>query len=330
LTGATLFGQYDLPADCYLSGDMQVYRSIDNLPSFKNAVITIGTFDGVHLGHQKVFSALKTESLQQEGESIVITFHPHPRKIVQHDASLQLINTLDEKTELFSKHAIDHCVIVPFTTQFSEQTAEEYIENFLVNTFHPKSIIIGYDHHFGKDRKGNFLLLEQYAARSNFNLVEIPKHLLHEIAISSTKIREAILEGDIKTANDLLGYDYFFEGLVVAGDGIGKQLGYPTANLEHTDPEKIHLGHGVYAVEAIIEGEIKGGMLSIGNRPTLKNSGEKVEVNVFDFEKNIYGQPIRIIVKKFLRRQEKYNSLEELKVQLVKDKEEAITALNNK
>lgn len=309
---------------------MLVHRSIDNLPAFKNASITIGTFDGVHLGHQKIIDALKLESIRQSGESVVVTFHPHPRKILQHEKPLDLINTLDEKIELFSKHGIDHLVIVPFTNQFSEQTAEEYIENFLVKTFRPASIIIGYDHHFGKDRKGNFNLLKLYAAKWNYNLVEIPKHLLDEIAISSTKIRNAISGSDVEAANQLLGYDFFFEGLVVTGDGIGKDLGYPTANLEYTDPEKIHLGHGVYAVTVMLESEVKEGMLSIGNRPTLKNSDDKVEVNIFDFNRNIYGQPIRIIVKRFLRPQVKYNSLEELKIQLAKDKKNSQIILNPK
>lgn len=306
---------------------MQVHRSISELPRFRNAVITIGTFDGVHEGHRTIIAALKEEAQRTGGESVIITFHPHPRKIVQHDSSLQLINTLEEKTELLSRQGIDHLVVVPFTAEFSEQSAESYIEYFLVNRFHPKVIIIGYDHHFGKDRRGNFHLLQEQAAHWGYRLIEIPRHVIDEIGISSTKIRKALLECDTETANLLLGYDFFFEGRVVHGDALGRQLGYPTANLEYTDPQKIHPGHGVYAVYVDVQGERKKGMLSIGNRPTLERSEEKVEVNIFDFDKNIYGETIRITIKKFLRPQEKYSSLEELTAQLAKDREESVVAL---
>lgn len=306
---------------------MQVHRSISELPGFRNAVITIGTFDGVHEGHRTIIAALKEEARRTGGESVIITFHPHPRKIVQHDSSLQLINTLEEKTELLSRQGIDHLVVVPFTAEFSEQSAESYIEHFLMNRFHPKVIIIGYDHHFGKDRRGNFHLLQEQAAHWGYRLIEIPRHVIEEIGISSTKIRKALLECDTETANLLLGYDFFFEGRVVHGDALGRQLGYPTANLEYTDPEKIHPGHGVYAVYVDVQGERKKGMLSIGNRPTLERSEEKVEVNIFDFDKNIYGETIRVTIKKFLRPQEKYSSLEELTTQLAKDREESVAVL---
>jgi riboflavin kinase/FMN adenylyltransferase len=306
---------------------MQVYRSIQELPSFNNAVVTIGTFDGVHAGHLQVIEALKKEAANIQGESVIITFHPHPRKIVQHDLSLHLINTLDEKIGLLSNQQIDHLVVVPFTEHFSEQSATDYIEQFLVKNFQPKVIIIGYDHHFGKDRKGNFRLLEENAGKYGYRLVEIPKHVLNEIGISSTKIRKAIMESDIETANRLLGYPFFFEGKVVRGDALGRQLGYPTANLEYTDPEKIHLGHGVFAVRVRVRGQIKKGMLSIGNRPTLNIPGEKVEVNIFDFHQEIYDDTIQVIVHHFLRKQEKYNSLAELTRQIEKDKEDSLRLL---
>jgi riboflavin kinase/FMN adenylyltransferase len=304
---------------------MQVHRSIEELPEIKNAVLTIGTFDGVHLGHQKIIDALKKEA--EGGESVVITFHPHPRKIVQHDTSLHLINTLEEKIELLSGKGIDHLVIVPFTKEFSELSAEAYIEKFLVKTFHPSTIIIGYDHHFGKERSGNFKLLKQYSEIWKYKLIEIPKHVLQEIAISSTTIRESILSGDLETANRLLGYDFFFEGQVVRGDGLGRQLGYPTANLEYADPEKIHPGHGVYAVEVLVDGIIKKGMLSIGTRPTLDDPSEKTEVNIFDLDEDLYGRTLRVILKKFLRHQVKYNNLDDLIKQLEKDKEDSLKVL---
>lgn len=306
---------------------MRVHRSIEQLPSFSNAVITIGTFDGVHEGHKKIIDALIREAASVQGESVIISFHPHPRKIVNPDEHLQLINTLDEKTELLSKTGIDHLVIVPFSYEFSEQTADEYIENFLIKKFHPHTIIIGYDHHFGKERKGNFMLLAEKADRYGYRLLEIPKYILDEIAVSSTKIRNALLQSDVETANRLLGYEFFFEGTVIKGDQLGRRLGYPTANLQYTDPEKIRLGHGVYAAYAEMDGKQFKGMLSIGSRPTLENSDERVEINIFSFDEEIYNQKIRVIVKKYLRPQEKYSSLEELKLQLAVDRKNSLAVL---
>jgi len=306
---------------------MQVHRTIENLPPFNNAVITIGTFDGVHEGHKKIITALLSKAEEVGGESLIITFDPHPRKIVNPHEPLQLINTLDEKIELLSKAGIDHLVVVPFTHEFAEQTAEQYIKNFLIDNFHPQIIIIGHDHHFGKGRKGNYKLLEEKAEVYNYQLVEIPKHVLDEIAVSSTKIRKALSESNVETANKLLGYDFFFEGRVLEGDKLGRQLGYPTANLQYTDKDKLQLGHGVYAVYVVIGSITKKGMLSIGNRPTLTNSEERIEVNIFEWDQDIYGHTIRVIVKKFLRPQEKYNSLEELIQQLAKDREVSLSVL---
>ena len=306
---------------------MQVHRTIENLPPFNNAVITIGTFDGVHEGHKKIITALLSKAEEVGGESLIITFDPHPRKIVNPHEPLQLINTLDEKIELLSKAGIDHLVVVPFTHEFAEQTAEQYIKNFLIDNFHPQIIIIGHDHHFGKGRKGNYKLLEEKAEVYNYQLVEIPKHVLDEIAVSSTKIRKALSESNIETANKLLGYDFFFEGRVLEGDKLGRQLGYPTANMHYADKEKIQLGQGVYAVYVVIGSTTKKGMLSIGNRPTLPNSDERIEVNIFEWDEDIYGLTIRVIIKKFLRPQEKYNSLDELIQQLGKDREASLSVL---
>lgn len=306
---------------------MQVHRGIENLPVFTNSVITIGTFDGVHEGHRKIISSLVNQARKVNGESVIITFDPHPRKVVKPDESLQLINTLEEKIELLTATGIDHLVIVSFTKEFADLTAEQYISDFLIKNFQPNTIIIGYDHHFGKNRQGNFLLMEEKAPVYHYTLLEIPKHELEHIGISSTKIRTALLESDIATANKLLGYEFFFEGAVIHGDKLGRKLGYPTANLSYTDPEKIHLGYGIYAVHVVINERILKGMLSIGNRPTLVNSDDRVEVNMFDFDEEIYGETIRVIVKKYLRGQEKYNSLDELVVQLGKDKQESLDAL---
>jgi riboflavin kinase / FMN adenylyltransferase len=306
---------------------MQVHRDLDQLPSFNNAVITIGTFDGVHAGHRKIIDALVLEARAAEGESVIITFHPHPRKIIHPDAHLQLINTLEEKIELLHASGIDHLVVVPFTREFSEIPADDYIADFLIKKFRPHTIIIGYDHHFGKERKGNFMLLAAQADRFQYKLLEIPRYLLNEIAVSSTKIRDALLESSVEEANRLLGYPYFFKGIVVRGDQMGRKLGYPTANLEYTDTEKIHLGHGVYAVHVEVDAIRKKGMLSIGTRPTLNGSDERVEVHIFDFDAEIYGHLLRVTVRKFLRAQEKFATLEELKTQMALDQQNSLLYL---
>ncbi|MGZ3950354.1 MAG: bifunctional riboflavin kinase/FAD synthetase [Flavisolibacter sp.] len=314
-------------ATVFILAAMQVHRSTEKLPLFTNAVITIGTFDGVHEGHKKIVDALIREARSVQGEAVIITFDPHPRKIVKPNEHLQLINTLDEKIELLEKTGIDHLVIIPFNRAFAGQTADEYIANFLVAKFNPHTIIIGYDHHFGKERQGNFMLLAQEADKYNYRLLEIPKYILQEVAVSSTQIRKALLDSDIETANKLLGYDFFFEGIVIRGDQLGRKLGYPTANLDYTELDKIHLGHGVYAAIAEVNGARYKGMLSIGNRPTLQNSNERVEINLFEFDDEIYGETVRVVVKNYLRGQEKYSSLEELKLQLAIDKQHSLAVL---
>jgi riboflavin kinase/FMN adenylyltransferase len=325
---------------------MEVYRSVEQLPPLKNAVITIGTFDGVHEGHRKIITHLKQEAVTINGETVIITFHPHPRKVVSSlILGIRLINTLDEKIELLAEAGIDHLVIIPFTEAFADQSAEDYIQNFLIKNFHPHTIITGYDHRFGKDRLGDYRLLEKMAPVYDYVLKEIPKHVLDEIAISSTNIREAIIHSDIQTANKLLGYDFFFEGLVVDGDKLGRKLGYPTANLKMTDEEKIILGNGIYAVyvgvseqsEIINKGTAYSrftihdsrykGMMSIGFRPTVDGKKKVIEVNIFDFDKEIYGKIVRVYIKKYLRPEIKFNDLDELVKQIDQDKIESLKVL---
>lgn len=307
---------------------MQVHYDIDHLPIFKNAVITIGTFDGVHMGHRQIIDKLKQEAKAINGETAIVTFHPHPRKVVSSTIlGIRLINTMDEKIGLLESLGIDHLVVVPFTDAFANQQAEDYVEHFLVNKFQPHTIIIGYDHRFGKERKGDYLLLEKLAPVFNYQLKEIPKHVLDEISISSTKIREALLEGKIEIADKLLGYEFFFSGTVIHGDKLGRKLGYPTANLKIADEEKIIPGNGIYAVYANV-GDVKlKGMMSIGFRPTVDGKKRVVEVNLFDFDKEIYGQPVKVFVKKYLREEVKFNSLEDLVKQIDKDKIESLKVL---
>lgn len=311
---------------------MNVHSDILHLPAFRNAVITIGTFDGVHTGHKQIIRQLRQEAEKVNGESVIITFDPHPRKVIGSPTSrnLKLINTPQEKAELLASEGIDHLVIVPFTAAFAAQSADAYVRHFLMEKFHPHTIIIGYDHRFGQGRLGDFKLLEQYGAELGFHLVEIPVHLLHEISVSSTNIRQAIEHCDMATANELLGYDFFFEGKVIEGNKLGRTLGFPTANLAMDNPEKIIPGNGVYAVLA--EGKmnlhpdqefVKKGMMNIGVRPTVGGTGLVIEVHLLDFNGDLYGQALRISVKRFLRAEQKFSGLEALKEQLERDQENA-------
>jgi riboflavin kinase/FMN adenylyltransferase len=307
---------------------MQIHRDINNLPDFNNAVVTIGTFDGVHLGHKQIIEHLIQEARLAHGESVIITFHPHPRKVVSSVITgVRLINTLDERIELVEKTGIDHLVIVPFTDYFANQSAESYISDFLVKLFNPHTIIIGYDHRFGKDRSGDYKLLEQKATVFNFKLKEIPEHILHSIKVSSTNIRNAILNSQIEEANSFLGYFFFFNGLVFHGDKIGRTIGYPTANLSCIDDEKISLGDGIYAVYVDVDGIRYKGMMSIGFRPTVDGKLRVTEVNIFEFNKEIYDQLIRVTVKKYLRSEVKFNGLDALKEQLHQDKIASLACL---
>ena len=305
---------------------MQVHRDIDNLPAFHNAVITVGTFDGVHMGHRQIIDKLKSEAKAINGETVIITFYPHPRKIISSTIlGIRLINTLDEKIELLEQLGIDHLVVVPFTEAFANQLAEEYVKNLLIDKFHPHTIIIGYDHRFGKERKGDYLLLERFASEHNYQLKEIPKHVLEEISISSTKIRESLLAGKIEVVDKLLGYEFFFSGIVVHGNKLGRKLGYPTANLKVTDEEKIIPGDGIYAVYAQPEeyDQRLKGMMSIGFRPTVDGKKRVIEVNIFDFDKDIYDETLKVYVKKYLREEIKFNGLDDLVKQMGLDKIES-------
>jgi len=312
---------------------MTVYTDIQNLPIFKNAVITIGTFDGVHFGHQQILSLMKSAAKQVNGETVIITFHPHPRKIIgANKAPIYLLNTLDEKINLLEKYDIDHLVIIPFTEKFAQQSAEDYIADFLVNTFHPQTIIIGHDHRFGRDRIGDFQLLEDKALKFGYQVKEIPGYMLNDVTISSTKIREALLNGDIEKAHDLLSYDYYFTGKIVKGNQLGRTIGYPTANIKMMDENKLIPCNGVYSVLVSNE-NLKinqlGGMMNIGYRPTVEGNERTIEVNLFNFDQSIYDENLTITLKKYLRSEEKFSGLDKLKIQLEKDKQAALDSLKN-
>jgi riboflavin kinase/FMN adenylyltransferase len=305
---------------------MQVHTNSGSLPPFRRAVLTIGTFDGVHSGHQQILAQLKEEATLVDGETVIITFDPHPRRIIPGQKPVSLINTLEEKIELLSRQGIDHLIIVPFTEEFSKLDAEAYVRDFLVARFHPHSIIIGYDHRFGQGRMGDYQLLETLSPTYNYTLREIPVHVLDAISVSSTRIRQAISSNEIETVNELLGYPFFFEGMVVQGNQLGRTIGYPTANLEIQNKEKILPGNGVYAVELSIPNQNNGrlkGMMNIGFRPTVDGKKKVIEVNIFDFTDYIYGQIVRVYVKKYLRPEQKFLDLDALTAQLATDKKEA-------
>ena len=311
---------------------MNIYRDITELPLFKNAIITIGTFDGVHNGHRQILNQLIEEANEVDGTPVVITFYPHPKQIVGNDlSSVLVLNTLEEKSALLAEVGIEHLVVVPFTKEFAEQSAEDYIKNFLVSSFNPHTIIIGYDHRFGKNRAGNYELLEVKGQEFNYRVKEIPEHILHNITISSTKIRTQLLEGNISTANELLGYDYFFSGNVITGKQLGRTIGFPTANLAINIESKLIPGNGVYAVTVQIENDktIFNGMMNIGVRPTFEKTERTIEVNIFDFDSSIYDKQLTVHIKTRLRDEMKFDGIDSLKNQLNRDREMAISHLTN-
>lgn len=311
---------------------MNVFFDLQQLPAFKNAVITIGTFDGVHEGHKKILAQLKSEAKKVNGETVVITFHPHPRNIVGDVSGVSLLTSLKEKTQLLQEQQIDNLVVVSFTEEFANYSAEQYIQEFLYQKFHPHTIIIGYDHRFGKERQGDFLLLEKLAKQFNFRVKEINKEVIEEIAISSTRIRKALRKCNITIANKLLGYAYFFEGIVMEGDKLGRTIGYPTANLQITDEEKLVPADGVYAVLVYCETQSNKalkGMMYIGSRPVVNGKRRVIEVNIFYFDEEIYGKKLRVELIDFIRGDMQLKNFNELKVQLALDKVEVLKKLSN-
>ncbi len=311
---------------------MKVFKELSALKGFSNTVITIGSFDGVHTGHQKILERVKQLAKEVEGESVLITFHPHPRLVIEGEHSnLQLLSTIDEKIELVKKYGIDNLVIVPFTLEFSKQSPENYILNFLVHHFHPSRIVIGYDHHFGNQRKGDINLLKSYEEQCGFLVEEIPKQEIDHIAVSSSKVRKALSEGEIITATELLNHYFSITGEVIKGLSLGKELGFPTANLKIHDRYKLTPAVGIYAVYIHHNGHRYDGMLYLGNRPTIENATNYViEVNIFDFDKNIYGENLKVDFVRRIRDDEKFPGLESLKAQLIQDKANALAVLGER
>lgn len=311
---------------------MKIYHHIDEFTPVKNAVVTIGTFDGVHLGHRKIIARIKELADATGGETVILTFFPHPRMILHpEDESLKLINTIDEKAQLLEQLGVDHLIITPFSRDFSNQTAEEYIRDVLVKQIGTKTIVIGYDHRFGKDRQGGLQDLLRLAPAYGFEVVEIPEQDVNDVAISSTRIRTALLDNDIYIANECLGYPFFITGKVIRGDQLGRELGYPTANLMIEEQYKLIPANGIFAVKVQVNNSEHTGMAYIGHRPTVNGMTRNIEVNIFDFDADIYNQQLRMEFLHFVRGDIKFSSLEALTVQLAKDKEDvqALLVMNN-
>ena len=335
---------------------MKIYHNLSEFTKLSNAIVTIGTFDGVHFGHQKIIKQLVAKAKADHGESVILTFFPHPRLIIDpENQDLKMINTINEKAEILKSLGVDHLIITPFTRDFSNQLPDDYIKNTLVNDIGTKHIIIGYDHRFGKDRSGNLADLKAAGIHFGFTVEEIMEQDIHDVAVSSTKIRQALLAGDVGLASDYLGYAFSIFGRVIKGDKIGRTIGFPTANIFVEETYKLIPGDGIYAVT--VEMEVRSselevgsselgaeapesstlnvqpstsnlkpfkGMAYIGQRPTINGMTRNIEVNIFDFNQEIYGQDIKMNFLKFLRHDVKFTGLEALKIQLQQDKEDTL------
>lgn len=327
---------------------MKTYNNLSAFKPLKNAVVTIGTFDGVHIGHQKIIKQLVAKAKEIDAESVILTFFPHPRMIIDpENQNLKMISTIAEKAEKIADLGVDHLIITPFTRDFSNLSAETYIEKILVEKIGTKHIIIGYDHRFGKNRSGNLEDLKRAGITYGFTIDEIAAQDIHAVSVSSSKIREAILAGDVSLAADYLGYPFSISGQVIKGDKIGRTIGFPTANIFVEETYKLIPCDGIYAVTVELEEKVKGeslkakgdlqkpstlnpqpstftGMAYIGQRPTINGMTRNIEVNIFNFDKEIYGQNIKMNFLKFLRHDEKFSGLEDLKTQLQLDKENTL------
>jgi riboflavin kinase/FMN adenylyltransferase len=307
---------------------MKIYHGIDDFTKLDNAVVTSGTFDGVHVGHQKILSRLQEIAGRNHGETVVITYWPHPRLVLHpEDSTLKLLNTFEEKAALLKDQGIQHLIRIPFTKEFSQLTSEQFIQKILVETIGTKKLVIGYDHHFGKNREGTFEQLKANAPKYGFEVEEIPRQDIDHIGVSSTQIRHALERGDVETAGHFLARPYSLTGRVIAGDKIGRLLGYPTANIDLDTRHKLIPMDGIYAATVQHEQKVYKGMLYIGYRPTINGTKLNIEVNIFDFNQDIYGESLTVYFHKLIRGDEKFSDLEQLKLKLKSDKEKTLLAL---
>ena len=300
---------------------MRVFRHLNDLPEFQRAVVTIGSFDGVHRGHQEILSRVRRLAQQYDGESVVVTFSPHPRRVLQPNfTELQLLTTTEEKIQLLERYGIQNVVVVPFTLEWSRQSPQAYLNNFLLK-FRPAAVVIGYDHRFGRARAGTVDLLREHALEHNYEVVQIERQEVAAITVSSTETRRAVSRGEVARAHELMGHCFPLSGPVVEGQRIGTEIGFPTANVQITDPDKLIPPDGIYAVRAVVRSRRYDGMLYIGGRPSIPGAkGRTIEVNLFDFSETIYGESIQLELLHFVRGDAKFDSLTELTEQLHRDR----------
>ena len=305
--------------------------TVRNISKYKEeypTVITIGTFDGVHIGHLKILNKIINHAKNTALKSSVLTFFPHPRMVLQKDTNIKLLNTIDEKINILERLGLDVLIIHPFTKEFSRLTATEFVRDILVNTLNTKKVIIGYDHRFGRNRNANINDLVTFGNTYEFSVDEIPAQEIDDVSVSSTKIRKALEEGDIETANSYLGYEYMLTGTIIKGKGIGKQLGYPTANLSIAEDYKLIPKNGAYIVNSTINGKIVYGMMNIGFNPTVDGTKQSIEVNFFDFDADLYNLKLQVNILVRLRDEHKFESVDALKAQLAIDKEKSLHYIN--
>ena len=307
---------------------MKVIENYKNFSISKKSIVTIGTFDGVHVGHQKIMEQLVATAQENNANSVLLTFFPHPRMVLQKDNSLKLINTIAEKIEILEKTGLDYLIIHPFDKDFSRLTAFDFVRTILVNHLNTAELVIGYDHRFGKNREGNFEQLQEYGHMYDFKVTEIPAQDINQISVSSTKIRNAILNAEIEKANEYLGYSFSLEGTVVSGEKLGNTIGYPTANIDLLESYKLIPKTGAYLIRSFLHGKTIYGMMNIGNRPTVNGVKETIEVHFFDLNKDLYGRQLTIELLTFLRDEQKFSSIEELKKQLFLDKEKSLELIS--
>jgi riboflavin kinase/FMN adenylyltransferase len=308
---------------------VKIFHSLCDFSLTKNTIITIGTFDGVHIGHRKILEKIIHNAKELDCESLVLTFFPHPRMVLQENSSVKLLHTMEEKRTLLQKIGIENLIIHPFNKEFSQLTAEEFVKEILINQLQIQKIIIGHDHRFGRNRTADINDLISFGEKYGFEVEQISAQEIDEIAVSSTKIRNALINGTISLANEYLGYNYFFSGTVVQGQQLGRTIGFPTANIHIKEDYKLIPKNGVYIVKSYLNEELIYGIMNIGNRPTVNGLNQTIEVHFIDFDKDLYGQEVTIEVVEFIREEHKFDSLESLKNQIQKDKIFCITYLHN-
>lgn len=299
---------------------MRIYHNIEEFEKVKNPVVTTGTFDGVHVGHLKIINRLCEIAKENNGETVLLTFFPHPRMVLFSDDDLKLLNTKNEKIALLENAGVDHLIIHPFSREFSRLTSVEFVRDVLVNKIGMSCLVIGYDHHFGRNREGSFEHLKEYGPLYGFEVEEIYAEDVQEVAVSSTKIRNALKKGDIKTAKSFLNYDFSLKGIVVKGNHLGHHIGFPTANVKVLDSYKLIPANGVYGVRVMYKEYIYKGMLNIGMRPTIGGTEKTIEVHIIDFERDLYGEELTVFIDSWIREEQKFEDIDALKLQLEQDK----------